>query len=161
MDNKNMTFADHLEELRWHFLRSGFAILIFVIIAFGTMNLIFKSVILAPSNTDFITYRVLCDLGKRFSMEGLCVEKIDFKLQSRQLAGQFTMHLLSAFVVGFILAFPYIFWEFWKFVKPGLLPNEQKAVSGAVLVVSLLFFIGILFGYFVVAPMSIQFLANY
>ncbi len=160
-DPKEMSFVDHLEELRWNIIRSVIAILVFSLAAFLTMNLIFHHIILAPARTDFWTYRMLCKLVTYAGQPQLCIDKINFTLQSRSLSGQFSMHLTSAFVIGIILAFPYVFWEIWRFVKPGLHLKEQKTSTGAVFFVSLLFMIGVLFGYYIVSPLSIQFLANY
>ncbi len=156
-----MSFVDHLEELRWNIIRSVIAILVFSIAAFASMNLIFHHIILAPARPDFWTYRMLCKLVTYAGQPQLCIDKINFTLQSRSLSGQFSMHLTSAFVVGMVLAFPYVFWEIWRFIKPGLHLKEQKTSTGAVFFVSLLFMMGILFGYYIVSPLSIQFLANY
>lgn len=160
-DPTDMSFLDHLETLRWHILRAGIAILVFMIAAFVSMDVIFREVILAPARVDFWTYVKLCEIGKFFNIQSLCIDKIDFTLQSRQMAGQFTMHITASFVIGLIAAFPYVFWEIWRFVAPGLLPKERRLVAGAVFFVSGLFAIGVLFGYFIIAPMSINFLANY
>jgi sec-independent protein translocase protein TatC len=160
-DPKEMSFVDHLEELRWNIIRSVIAILVFSIAAFASMNLIFHHIILAPARPDFWTYRMLCKLVTYAGQPQLCIDKINFTLQSRSLSGQFSMHLTSAFVVGMVLAFPYVFWEIWRFIKPGLHLKEQKTSTGAVFFVSLLFMMGILFGYYIVSPLSIQFLANY
>ena len=156
-----MSFVDHLEELRWNIIRSVVAILVFTIIAFLMMQPIFHYIILAPSRPDFWTYRMLCKLVTFAGQPGLCIDTINFTLQSRSLSGQFTMHLTSSFVVGLVIAFPYVFWEIWRFIKPGLHLKERTTSTGAVFYVSLLFMLGILFGYFVVSPLSIQFLANY
>jgi sec-independent protein translocase protein TatC len=151
-----MSFLDHLEELRWHIIRAAVSVVVFSIAAFVYMKFIFREIILAPSRPDFWTYKMMCRLS-----ESTCVDKINFTLQSRNLSGQFTMHFVAALTVGFILSFPYIFWELWRFIKPGLYPQERKNASGTVLFVTILFVIGILFGYYIIAPLSINFLANY
>lgn len=151
-----MSFIEHLEELRWHLMRAAVAVLICMIAAFAKMNFIFKEIILAPSRTDFFTYRMMCKIG-----EMACVEKMDFVLQNRQVAGQFTMHIVASLTTGFIVAFPYIFWEIWSFIKPGLHYNERKHAGGTVFFVTVLFAIGILFGYYLIAPLSMNFLVNY
>jgi sec-independent protein translocase protein TatC len=156
-----MSFVDHLEELRWHIIRALIAVCAFTLVAFSTMRWIFKEIILGPTHTDFWTYRQLCELERITGIPEICIDKIDFTLQSRNMAGQFTMHLTASFVIGFILAFPYIFWELWRFIKPGLHEKERKLSTVALTAVSFLFTIGIVFGYYVVAPMSINFLANY
>ncbi|WP_367113584.1 twin-arginine translocase subunit TatC [Sporocytophaga sp.] len=154
--NKEMSFLDHLEELRWHLIRSLISIVVFSLVAFLAKDFIFQTVILGPAKTDFWTYRMLCKLGP-----DLCIEKMNFSLQNRTLGGQFTMHINAAFVIGLILAFPYTFWEIWSFIKPGLYIKEQSAASGLLFYVTVLFISGVLFGYYIVSPMSINFLANY
>jgi len=156
-----MPFLDHLEELRWHIIRSGIAIILAFVLSFLSMAFIFKKIILAPITSDFITYKLLCKVAYFLDVPEICIQNPGLKLQSRQLAGQFTMHLLLSLVGGIIIAFPYVVWEIWRFIEPGLLPNEQRAIKGSVVSVSILFFVGILFGYFIVAPLSIQFLSNY
>ena len=158
---KEMSFLDHLEELRWHLIRSIGSILLFAIIAFISKDIVFGVILLGPSKSDFWTYKVLCDLGKNIGVSSFCIKELPFIIQSRQMAGQFMMHISSSFVIGIICAFPYAFWEFWRFISPGLYPNERKAARGATFYVSILFFIGVFFGYFILTPISINFLANY
>ncbi len=160
-DEKEMSFLDHLEELRWHLIRSMIAILVFAIAAFVGKDFVFGTVILGPSRADFWTYRMLCNISNSMGSDFFCIEELPFIIQSRQMTGQFMMHLTSSFVIGLIMTFPYAFWEVWRFIKPGLYPKERKAARGATFYVSLLFTMGVLFGYFVVAPISINFLANY
>jgi sec-independent protein translocase protein TatC len=155
-DQKEMSFLDHLEELRKRLFRAMIPVAIMTTVAFVYMDKIFKYVIVAPAKPDFWTYRMLCKMSAE-----LCVDKIDFALQSRTLTGQFTMYMTAAFVTGFILAFPFVFWQIWKFVQPALNPNERKNAQGGIFFVSSLFFIGILFGYYIVSPLSINFLANF
>ncbi len=156
-----MTFIEHLEELRWHVIRAVGAILIFTIVAFIYIEEIYNKIILAPSKGDFWTYRMLCKLADFTGAEGLCIQKLDFELQSREMAGQFTMALLSSVILGLLFAFPYSFWEVWRFIKPGLKSSERKAARGAVFYVTFLFLSGVLFGYYIVAPLAINFLANF
>lgn len=160
-ESEGMSFLDHLEALRWHVVRSAAAILIFTIIAFLAKSIVFGVIILGPSKIDFITYRLFCDLGNYLGVEALCIQELPFTLQSREMTSQFSMHMTSSMVVGFIVAFPYIFWEVWRFISPGLYDKERNAARGAVFFVSFLFFLGASFGYFVLAPLSINFLANY
>lgn len=160
-NHKEMSFLDHLEELRWHIIRSLIAIIFFSIIAFFSKSILFGVIILGPSKSDFWTYDALCKIGQLVNIKVFCIEKLPFIIQSRQMAGQFMMHISSSFVVGIICAFPYAFWEFWRFISPGLYANEKKAAKGATFYVSFLFFIGILFGYFILTPISVNFLANY
>ena len=156
-----MSFLDHLEELRWHLIRSLTAIFVFAIAAFVSKGIIFGEIILGPSKPSFWTYRMLCNLSEILSSDALCISELPFIIQSRQMTGQFSMHITSSFVIGLICAFPYAFWEIWRFVKPGLYDKERKAATGATFYVSLLFFMGVFFGYFVVTPISINFLSNY
>lgn len=156
-----MSFLDHLEALRYHLLRSVAAILILTVIAFLAKDIVFGVIILGPSKVDFWTYRVLCDLSNYLGIAALCIDELPFTIQSRQMTGQFTMHMTSSFVVGFIAAFPYVFWEIWRFISPGLYDKEKNAAQGAVVFVSFLFLTGAAFGYYVLSPLSINFLANY
>lgn len=159
---KEMSFLDHLEELRWHIIRSAVAIVIFMIAAFIAAPWIFDNIIFAPAKVDFPTFRWMCQVGQwTGATEALCVEKINFKLQSRYMTGQFTMQFTAAFVIGLIIAFPYVFWEIWRFVKPGLYSRERRYSRGAVVAVSFLFILGVLFGYYILCPMSIWFFSNY
>ena len=161
-DEKEMSFLDHLEELRWHLIRSAFAIMIFMVLAFVWAPWIFDNIIFAPSRIDFPTFRWLCKLGDLTgAQEALCVKPFEFKIQSRYLTGQFSMQFLAAFVIGFIISFPYVFWEIWRFIKPGLHTNEMRNSRGAVVAVSSLFLLGILFGYFVLVPLMTWFFSSY
>ena len=160
-EGKEMTFLDHLEELRWHIIRSVASILVFTIIAWAYQKEIFGGIIMAPSKSEFWTNRMLCKLADLTGIEGLCFKQADFILQSREVSGQFMMALTQSIMVGLMFAFPYFFWEIWRFVKPGLKMKEAKAASGAVFWVSLLFFMGVAFGYYVVSPMAINFLASF
>ena len=160
-EEQEMTFLDHLEELRWHIIRSLAAIVVFAIAAFLAVDIVFGVIILGPSKTDFWTYQMLCQISELLQSDALCIDKLPFIIQNRQVTGQFTMHLTTSFVLGIVCAFPYAFWEIWRFVKPGLYSKERSAARGATLYVSFLFLSGILFGYFLVTPISINFLANY
>jgi sec-independent protein translocase protein TatC len=155
-----MTFLQHLEALRWHIVRSVIAILAIAIIAFLNKELIFDGIILAPKNKDFFTYRILCELSQKYGLD-MCFDQINFNIISTDLSGQFTMHMWVAFVAGFIIAFPYFIWEIWRFVKPALSDKEQRYSRGIVFFISLLFLLGVLFGYYIITPMSINFLGNY
>ena len=158
---QEMSFVDHLEELRWHIIRSVGSILVFAIAAFVAKSFVFHDIILAPSRTDFFSYRFMCEIGQRIGSDVLCIEDLGFTIQSRQMSGQFAMHIMVSLVLGLACAFPYAFWEIWRFIKPGLYPQEQQNSRGAVFWVSILFAMGMLFGYYVVSPISINFLAGY
>lgn len=162
IQEKEMSFLEHLEELRWHVVRSLGAVLIFTIGAFIAAPWIFHNIIFAPARVDFPTFVWLCNLGEFFGMgQSLCVEEIPLKIQSRFMTGQFSMHIVSSFVIGIVVAFPYITWELWRFIKPGLYPREKNSSRGAVAAISFLFLTGVLFGYYVMSPVMISFLANY
>jgi len=124
-------------------------------------NFIFNTIILAPKDPDFITNRLLCALGHLVKTDLLCINTNPFNLINIKMSGQLTTHIAVAMVAGIILAFPYVLWEFWKFLQPALHSNEAKHTRGAVLSASLLFFTGVLFGYFLLTPLSIHFLSNY
>lgn len=161
-EEKEMSFLDHLEELRWHIVRSIFAIMFFMIFAFFATPWIFENIIFAPARVDFPTFKVLCKLGELTgAVDALCAKPFPFKIQSRYMTGQFTMQVLAAFVIGFIISFPYVVWEIWRFIKPGLKKNELRGSRGAVVAVSFLFIIGISFGYFVLCPMMTWFFSTY
>jgi sec-independent protein translocase protein TatC len=158
---KDMSFLDHLEELRWHIIRALLAVVFFTVFAFFSAPWIFENIIFAPAKPNFATFRWLCTLGQALGMDSLCVDVIPFKIQSRQMTGQFTMHLVASFTIGLIVAFPYVIWELWRFIKPGLYIKERKYSRGVVASVSFLFISGVLFGYYVIAPMMVYFLATY
>ncbi len=158
--NKEMNFLSHLEALRWHLVRSAIAICVLAVIAFFNKELIFDGIILAPKNKDFPTYRVLCYLSKKFNID-MCFDQINFSVINLDISGQFTTHMWIAFMSGFILAFPYFIWELWRFIKPALSDRELGISRGVVFFTSLLFISGLLFGYYVITPLSINFLGNY
>lgn len=160
-EGKEMSFLEHLEELRWHIIRSVSSIAVFAIIAFTYREFIFQHVVLAQKSPDFWTYRMMCKLADLTGYADLCVKKLDFELQVLGISDQFTLAMTSSVVIGLCFAFPYAFWELWRFIKPGLRPVERQAAQGAVFFVSTLFLLGLLFGYYVVSPLSINFLANF
>ncbi len=160
-DAGEMSFVDHLEALRWHLIRAAASIVIFGLAAFFLKDFVFHDVILAPSRTDFWTYRQICALGDLIGNPELCIRKMNFIIQAREMSSQFTTHMSVSFTLGLVLAFPYAFWEIWRFIKPGLYPRERKNSQGAVFFVSVLFLLGLLFGYYFAAPLSINFLASY
>ena len=156
-----MSFIGHLEVLRWHVVRSLIAVMIFTIIAFFSKAFVFDTLILGPAKPDFWTFRMLCELAIQIGSPSLCVEEIPFLIQSRTMTGQFTMHLISSFAIGIIATFPYLFWEMWRFIGPGLYANERKISKGVVFFVTLLFSLGISFGYYIMTPLVVNFLAKY
>lgn len=158
---KEMSFLQHLEELRWHIIRSVLAIVIFTVVAFLFKNFIFNSIILAPKNPGFFTNRILCQLGEIFNTKALCINTKPFNLINIKMSGQLTTHIAVSMISGVIIAFPYILWEFWRFFRPALYTNEKQYAKGAVLTATLLFFIGVVFGYYMIVPFSIHFLGSY
>jgi sec-independent protein translocase protein TatC len=157
-----MSFIDHLEELRWVILRCVIACLVGAVIVGFYYKTFFDGIVIAPSRDNFITYKIMCAAGHSLGLDStLCIKPFHINFQSNQLVSQFNMAFSFSFVAGFILAFPYIFWQFWKFVKPALNEKERKGVTGVIFWVSLLFFIGIGFGYFFLSPYAFNFFANF
>ena len=159
---KEMTFWAHIDELRKHLFRSAIGVVIGSIIVGVYRNFIIKKVLMGPTHPDFPTYTYLCKLGHKFGLGNqLCMNGINVKMQSNAVAGQFTVFLNIILIGGLIIAFPYVFWQFWKFIKPALKRNELSKTRGVIFWVSFLFFTGVLFGYFVIAPYTINFFANF
>ncbi len=159
---QEMSFLDHLEDLRWHLIRSTIAVLIFGIAAFFAKDFIFDVILFGPKQADFLTYEFFCKISKTLGFdETFCAGEIPFRIQSRTMAGQFSAHIWTSIWAGFIVAFPYILYELWKFISPGLYDNERKSSRGFIFIASILFFIGVLFGYYIIAPLSINFLGSY
>ncbi len=156
-----MSFLDHLEELRWHIVRSAAAIMFFAIIAFIMKNFIFDVIILAPRTPDFWTNRMFAKLADLVGSDAIRINQIALKMQSIKIAGQFSTHIMVSIIAGCIIASPVVFYEFWRFIKPALYEKERKHASGAVFFTSVLFLLGILFGYFLIVPLSIHFLGTY
>ena len=157
-----MSFLEHLEDLRWHLLRSIVAILIAALAAFLAKNFVFDVLLFGPKKTDFLTYRLLCQASNFLGFDdSFCISELPFRIQSRTMAGQFSAHIWTSITLGFVVAFPYVIYQFWKFISPGLYSYERKTASGFISISSLLFFIGVLFGYYVVTPLSIRFLGTY
>jgi len=166
MANKNideMSFLDHLEILRWHLVRATISIGIAGIIAFIFKKFIFEVIIFGPTHMNFPTYEGLCKVSQFLGMTDttFCAEEFPFIIQSRTFAGQFSAHIWTSIYAGFIVSFPYVLYQLWSFISPGLKPSERKNSRGFIVIASLLFFIGVLFGYYIITPLSINFLANY
>jgi len=157
-----MSFLDHLEDLRWHLLRSVIAILLAGVAAFVAKDFVFDVLLFGPKNNDFLTYRLLCQVSNFLGFDdSFCISELPFRIQSRTMAGQFSAHVWTSITLGFVIAFPYVIYQFWKFISPGLYTYERKTASGFIGVSSLLFFMGVLFGYYVVTPLSVRFLGTY
>jgi sec-independent protein translocase protein TatC len=157
-----MSFLDHLEDLRWHLIRVCIAILIAATGAFIAKEFIFDTLLLGPTKSSFFTYDILCHISQLIGMnESFCFSDLPFEIQSRTLAGQFSAHIWTSITAGFIISFPYVIYEFWSFISPGMHKNERRTSRGFIFISSLLFFIGVLFGYYVICPLSINFLGTY
>jgi sec-independent protein translocase protein TatC len=154
-EEKHMSFLEHLEELRWRLVRAAIAVLVISSVLFIYQEWIMENLFLSMNKKGFITFQLMCDYF------GICIEEIPLKMQSMTMGGQFSYALMMSFMGGFVIAFPYFFYQLWSFVKPGLKLNEINATKGIVFYVSLLFFSGIIFGYFIVAPLSVQFFGSY
>lgn len=157
----NMSFLEHLEELRWHIIRALTSVLLFAVLAFVFHQFIFDTIILAPKTSEFYTNQLLCKLGNQINITKLCINSKPLQIISIKMAGQFSTHIMVSIIAGIIVAFPYIFWEFWRFILPALKSQEKKHAKGAVFFSSLLFNLGVLFGYFLITPLSIHFLGGY
>lgn len=161
-DESEMSFIDHLEILRWHIVRSVLAILISAILFFVYIDEIFDKVIMGPTRNDFISYRFFCSLSRFLHMgDSLCMPPMKLNLQVTSISGTFMSSITIAIVGGLLVALPYVCWEIWKFVRPALKPTELKYTSGIIFWVSMFFFLGAAFGYFMLAPFTFNFLANY
>ena len=157
-----MSFLEHLEVFRWHLVRSAFAILLFSVLAFVFKSIVFDSILLAPKNPDFPTYRILCYLSQQLGLGNtLCMDELPFVLMNISMSGQFSTHIMTSIVAGFVVAFPYVFWEMWRFISPALYEKENNVAKGVVFFSSSLFLLGVLFGYYVVSPLSVHFLGSY
>lgn len=157
-----MSFLQHLEVLRWHLVRSSIAIILMGIVCFIGKSILFDTIIFGPKDPNFITYRLFCKFTKLFSSQGVfCLNEMPFSIINNKMAGQFSTHIWVSLIAGFILAFPYVLYEVWKFIKPGLHEKERKHSRGVIFFASFLFLLGVLFGYFLIAPLSVQFLGGY
>ncbi|MCH8902498.1 MAG: twin-arginine translocase subunit TatC [Bacteroidetes bacterium] len=157
-----MTFLDHLEELRWNLIRGLIAIIACTIFVFVHKYFVFEHILLAPKSPEFLTFRALCKFSHLVGLgDRLCLNTVSFTVINIKLAGQFLMHIKSSFVLGFVLSSPYIIWEVWRFIKPALHKKEKRYSRGMVFYCSSLFIIGVLFGYFILTPFSVNFLGTY
>jgi sec-independent protein translocase protein TatC len=156
-----MAFVDHIEELRWHIIRAILAILIASAYCFFNIEWIFTNIILGPTQNDFISYQYLNKLGALLHISALQLQDMSIQFQNTELSGQFMMSFSVSFMMGLILSFPFVFWELWKFIRPALKASELRYARGIVFWSSLLFFIGVLFAYYIIAPFTINFFANY
>jgi sec-independent protein translocase protein TatC len=156
-----MSFLDHLEVFRWHLIKAILAIVIMAVIAFIFKQFIFDTIIISPRNPGFWTNRMLCKLAELLNTTTLCINQHPFRLVSPELTGQFTIHITISLLAGLILASPYVLYQFWTFIAPALYQKERKYARITILISSGLFFIGIFFGYYLIAPFTIFFLGSY
>lgn len=160
-EENEMSFWEHLEELRTHIVRSIAAIVVLGIVAFLNRKILFDTIILGPSRSDFVTNRFFCYMSKTFGIDALCLDNLNLKIININMSGQFMMHVYISFVTGAILAFPFILNEIWQFVRPALRQNESKASRRGIIISSALFFVGVLFSYFVIVPLTVNFFGTY
>lgn len=161
-DAGEMSFLGHLEALRWHLVRSVAVIMVLAVVLFCFKEFLFDGVLLAPKSPHFFTYRAMCYLSHKFHLgDDLCITQINFILISTDISAQFTTHMWVAFIGGLVVSFPYVVWELWRFIKPALHEKEQRYAKGIVFYTSFLFLTGVLFGYYVITPMSVNFLGTY
>ena len=161
-EKAEMTFIDHLEELRQHIIRSVIAILLMAAIIFIYRDWVFDNVITGPINPDFISYRLLCDFSHWAHMgDALCMPPVTINMQTTTFGGQFLSSISLALIGGILIAFPYIFWEFWRFIKPALKDKELKNTRFIIFWVSFFFFTGAAFGYFLLGPFTFNFLGSF
>ena len=159
---EEMSFIEHLDVLRGHLFKSALAVAIGAIVMAIYNKFIVQRILMGPTHGDFVTYNFLCRLSQKWGLgDKLCMQAIHVKMQSNTVAGQFNVYFNIILIGGFILAFPYVFWQFWKFTKPALKPKELKNTRGVIFYVSLLFFLGVFFGYFIIAPYTINFFGNF
>jgi sec-independent protein translocase protein TatC len=158
---KEMTFWEHLEELRWHLFRAVIVLLALAIGAFIMRDFIFNEIILAPKENDFLTYRAFCALGQWLGVESLCISTEPLEIVNLRLSGQFTTHIYVSMMMALVVALPYLLWEIWSFIRPALMPNEKKYSRGAVFFSTLLFAIGMLFSYYLIVPLTLNFFSSY
>lgn len=161
-DPKEMSFFDHLEELRWRIFRTGGVVLLFALLAFAFKGFVFDEIIFAPTKSDFVAYEYWCLFIQKIGFpDSLCLGELDFTIINTEMAGQFMVHLKIAMAIGVIIAFPYLVWELWRFISPGLHMEEVKASRKALMGSAVLFFTGVVFGYYVLTPFSLDFLSKY
>ncbi|GGC88114.1 Sec-independent protein translocase protein TatC [Flavobacterium lutivivi] len=157
-----MSFLDHLEDLRWLLVRSSAVIVLMAILVYFVSDFIFDTIIFGPTDPNFITYRFFCDVAHKLGVTGdICVTELPFVIQNTEMEGQVNIFIWTCITAGFILGFPYVLYEFWKFISPALYPKERKNAKAFVFFSSILFFLGVLFGYYVIVPMSVNFVATF
>ncbi|MCF8378600.1 MAG: twin-arginine translocase subunit TatC [Bacteroidales bacterium] len=160
-NEEEMSFLEHLEVLRWHIMKAFLSVFIMAIVAFIFKDFIFTTVILGPKSPEFPTNVFLCEVGKMLGILKLCINSLPLEIISIKMAGQFSMHIMVSLIAGLIVAFPYVFYQFWSFVVPAMHSKEKRYSRGAVVYSSLLFILGVLFGYYIISPLTVHFLGSY
>lgn len=157
-----MTFWDHLDELRKVLFRIFGVWFVLAVGYFIAMPWLFDHVILAPCHNDFVFYSLLRSMGESLQLtDDFFTKEFSVKLININLAAPFFIHMSTAFWMSVVTAMPYLFFEIWNFIRPALYPNEQKGVKRALCVGTVMFFIGVLVGYFMVYPLTLRFLSTY
>lgn len=162
-NDKEMSFMDHLEDLRWLLVRSSIAVIVMAFVSYFFIDFIFEDIIFGAKDPNFVTYRFFCEIAKYFGSpeSDACVREFNFIIQNTDVGGQISIFIWTCVAAGFILAFPYILWEVWKFIKPALYKNEKTNAQSFIIVSSILFFLGVLFGYYLIIPLSVNFFATF
>ena len=161
-NKSEMSFLDHLEELRWLLIRSTIAMLVMATVVYFVSDYIFNTIIFGPADPNFFTYRFFCKASNYIGFaDSICITELPFVIQNTSMEGQVNVFIWTCITAGFILSFPFILWELWKFISPALYENEKKNAKLFIFIASFLFFLGVLFGYFVVVPMSVNFVATF
>jgi sec-independent protein translocase protein TatC len=161
-DRDDMSFMGHLSVLRWHLVRSAIVITVLAAMAFAYPEILFGEIVLGPSKSHFLTFKVLCHISHLWNMgDALCFSNFGYRFQNIDVTGQFTSHMWVALVAGLIVGFPYLLWELWRFIKPALAEKEIRAARGFIAYASILFLMGVLFSYYIVSPLAVYFLGNY
>lgn len=161
-ESDHMSFLEHLEVLRWHLIRSTLVIMLMAMLAFLGKSILFDVIIFGPKQPDFFTYELFCTISREISnTELFCLSEMPFKILNTRMAGQFSTHIWVSLIAGFILAFPYVLYEFWRFVAPGLKSSERRYSRWVLFFGGILFLMGVSFGYYLIVPLSLQFLGSY
>ncbi len=161
IDNKEMSFIDHLEALRWHLIRSIIAISALTVVAFIFKEFVFDEIILAPNKSSFFTYNFFCELASKYNISTLCIDFHPLKLINIYMSGQFVVHIIMSIIIGVVLSYPYLVFELWLFIKPALKSKEKIYFNGLIISSSFLFFLGVLFGYYLIIPLTLNFFESY
>ncbi|MDL2323354.1 twin-arginine translocase subunit TatC [Bacteroidales bacterium OttesenSCG-928-A17] len=162
MSTQEMSFWDHLEELRWVLLRVVIALVVFAVGAFIGMPYIFDTIILGPAKGDFFLYQSLCGLSRVLTfLPDFCDQNFTVEMINIDLTAQFFRHISTSFWVALIFLCPYILFEVWKFISPALYDHEKKNVRWVFLFGSIMFFLGCFVGYSIIFPMALRFLYTY